>query len=181
MKHKAAFNRFHERLDAATPKPPSNVPGQPCVTVEGRGEEDWRPQINRLKRLGIAGPMTKIVCLENLSLLKIYRISESVHPQQSNPPAATLDGPLVLCAARLKRAETDLTDGTAADGLRLLRPRDVRSDNAGRRPPEMRRSCQRKAVGYGGGPDNLCLATDAFCSCDNSENNKTGRDVSAFH
>jgi hypothetical protein len=65
MKHKAAFNRFHERLDAATPKPPSNVPGQPCVTVEGRGEEDWRPQINRLKRLGIAGPMTKIVCLEN--------------------------------------------------------------------------------------------------------------------
>jgi hypothetical protein len=33
--------------------------------VEGRGEEDWRPQINQLKRLGIAGPMTKIVCLEN--------------------------------------------------------------------------------------------------------------------
>jgi len=30
-----------------------------------------------------------------LSLLKIYRVSESVHSQQSNLPAAALDGPLV--------------------------------------------------------------------------------------
>ena len=76
---------------------------------------------------------------------------------------------------------TDVTDATSTDGLRWLRPRDVRSDNAGRRPPEMRRSCQPNAVGCGGGPDNLCLATDAFCSCDNSENNKTRLDVSAPH
>ena len=46
---------FLNMLDAAPPKPPSNVPGQPCVTVEGRSEEDWRPQIDRLKRLRIAG------------------------------------------------------------------------------------------------------------------------------
>jgi hypothetical protein len=32
--------------------------------------------------------------LDTLSLLKIYRISEFVHPQQSNLPAATLDEPL---------------------------------------------------------------------------------------
>jgi hypothetical protein len=36
---------------------------------------------------------------------KIYRMSESIHPQQSNPLAATLDGPLVLCAPRLQRME----------------------------------------------------------------------------
>jgi hypothetical protein len=87
-----------------------------------------------------------------------------------------------MCASAEAGGEgMDLTDATAADGLRWLRPRDVRSDSAGRRPPEMRRSCQPKAIGCGGGPDNLCLATDAFCSCDNSENSKTRHDVSASH
>jgi hypothetical protein len=79
-----------------------------------------------------------------------------------------------MCASAEAGGEgTDLTDATAADGLRWLMPRDVRSDNAGRRPPEMRRSCQPKAVGCGAGPDNLCLATDAFCSCDKRKLEKT--------
>jgi hypothetical protein len=77
------------------------------------------------------------------------------------------------CRAEAGGERTDLTDGIAADGLRRLRPRDVRSDNAGRRPPEMRRSCQPKAVECGGGPDNLCLATDAFCSCDTTKQSNT--------
>ena len=51
----------------------------------------------------------------------------------------------------LAREGTDLTDATAVDGLQWLRPRDVRSDNAGRRPPQMRRSRQPKAVGCRGG------------------------------
>jgi hypothetical protein len=71
---------------------------------------------------------------------------------------------------------TDVTDATSTDGLRWLRPRASRSDNAGRRPPEMRRSRQLKALGCAERSDNLCLATDVFCSCDNSENNKTTRD-----
>jgi hypothetical protein len=87
-----------------------------------------------------------------------------------------------MCASVAAGGEgPDLTDGIAVDGLRWLRPRDVRSDNGGRRPPEMQRSCQPTEIGCGGGPDNLCLVTDAFCSCDNSENNKTKRDVGAPH
>ena len=35
----------------------------------------------------------------------IYRISSRFIRNKSNPPAATLDGPLVLCAPRLKRVE----------------------------------------------------------------------------
>jgi hypothetical protein len=62
-----------------------------------------------------------------------------------------------------------------------LRPRDVRTDDGVRRPREMRRSCQRKAVGSSGDPDSLYLATDAFCSDDNNENNKTKRDGGASH
>src|SRR6516164_7293743 len=104
---------------------------------------------------------------------KIYRISECATIE---PAGRDLGNTRPMRASR-----TDLTDATAGDGFRWLRPRDVRSDNAGRRPPEMRRSCQPKAVGCGGSPDNLCLVTDAFCYCDNSENIKTRLDVSAPH
>ena len=62
-----------------------------------------------------------------------------------------------------------------------LRLRDVRTDDGVRRPREMRQFCQRKAVGSGGDPDSLYLATDAFCSDDNNENNKTKRDGGASH
>src|ERR1700752_2749675 len=50
-----------------------------------------------------------------------------------------------------------------------LRPRDVRTDDGVHRPREMRRSCQRKAVGSSGDPDSLYLATDAFCSDDTTK------------
>jgi hypothetical protein len=101
----------------------------------------------------------------NLSLLKNLsdvgvRSSATIEPADRDFGRTT--GP--MCASAAVDGEgMDLTDATAADGLQLLRPRDVRSDNAGRRPPEMRRSRQPKAVGCGGGPDNLCSATDAFC------------------
>ena len=65
--------------------------------------------------------------------------------------------------------------------LLWLRPRDVRTDDGVHRPREMRRSCQRKAVGSSGDPDSLYLATDAFCSDDNNENNKTKPDGGASH
>jgi hypothetical protein len=65
--------------------------------------------------------------------------------------------------------------------LLWLRPRDVRTDDGVHRPREMRRSCQRKAVESSGDPDSLYLATDAFCSDDNKENNKIKRDGGASH
>ena len=83
-----------------------------------------------------------------------------------------LDGPLALCAPRLKRVEK---------GRTRLRP--MNCSGSGRATfvaiVQAAGSCQPKAVGCGGGPENLCLATDTFCSCDTSENNKTGRDVGA--
>ena len=45
-----------------------------------------------------------------------------------------------------------------------LRPRDVRTDDGVRRPREMRRSCQLKAVGSSEDSDSLYLVTDEFCS-----------------
>jgi hypothetical protein len=62
-----------------------------------------------------------------------------------------------------------------------LRPRDVRTDDGVHRPREMRRSCQLKAVESSEAPDSLYLVTDAFCSGDNNENNKTKRDGGASH
>src|SRR5215467_13205429 len=62
-----------------------------------------------------------------------------------------------------------------------LRPRDVRTDDGVHRPREMRRSCQRKAIGSSGDPDRLYLGTDAFCCDDNNENNKIKRDGGASH
>jgi hypothetical protein len=62
-----------------------------------------------------------------------------------------------------------------------LRPRDVGTDDGVHRPREMRRSCQLKAVGCRGDPDSLYLVTDAFCSDDSNENNKTKRDGGACH
>jgi hypothetical protein len=38
-----------------------------------------------------------------------------------------------------------------------------------------RGSRQLKAIGSGGGPDNLCLMTDVFYSYGNSENNKAAQ------
>jgi hypothetical protein len=75
------------------------------------------------------------------------------------------------------RRTRQLSLDPVAIGAGLLRPRAVRNDSAGRRPPEMRQSRQPKVVGCGGSPDNLCLATDVYCSCGNSENNKTTRAV----
>jgi hypothetical protein len=54
-----------------------------------------------------------------------------------------------------------------------LRPRDVRTGDAAHRPREMRRSCQLKADGCRGDPDSLYLATDAFCSCDTTNQPNT--------
>jgi hypothetical protein len=55
---------------------------------------------------------------------QIYRISESVHPQQSNPPAATLDAPLVPCAPRLK--------GVEKSRISLTQPRPMDRRGSGR-------------------------------------------------
>jgi hypothetical protein len=75
---------------------------------------------------------------------------------------------------------TDVAERTARLSL-WLRPRDVRSGDVAHRPREMRRSCQLKAAGCGGNPDSLYVVTDAFCSCDNNENNKTKLDGGASH
>jgi hypothetical protein len=55
-----------------------------------------------------------------------------------------------------------------------LKPRDFRTDDGARQPPEMRLPCRLKAVGLSGDPDSLYLVTDAFCS---DEHNKTKRDA----
>ena len=62
-----------------------------------------------------------------------------------------------------------------------LKPRDVRTDDGVRRPPEMRLPCRLEAVGLSGDPDSLYLVTDAFCFDDSNENNKTKRDGGASH
>jgi hypothetical protein len=62
-----------------------------------------------------------------------------------------------------------------------LKPRDVRTGDGVHRPPEMRLPCQLKAVGSRGDPDSRYLVTDAFCSDDNNQNNKTKRDGGASH
>jgi hypothetical protein len=107
---------------------------------------------------------------QNPSSLK--DLSESIHPQHRTRRLRPWTDHWCICASA--EAGGEGTDATAADGSWWLKPRDVRNDSAGRRPSP-------KAVGCRGGPDNLCLATDAFCSCDNSENNRTRRNVSASH
>jgi hypothetical protein len=93
-----------------------------------------------------------------------------------------LTEPRIWTAPRNGWKATDLAGATARfDDRCVLRLRDVRTDDGVHRPREMRRSCQRKAVGSSGDPDSLYLGTDAFCCDDNNENNKIKRDGGASH
>jgi hypothetical protein len=136
-----------------------------------------------------------------LFLLKVYSIAECSHPRPSTVGYArkfvrSRNAVTVIVTLESHGLDRRLDTGVACamngkgrmspkgppDRLSLwLRPRDVRSGDAAHRPREMRRSCQLKADGCRGDPDSLYLATDAFCSCDKNENNKTKLDGGASH
>ena len=118
-------------------------------------------QKNRLDQTSSAIGKVGSITLSLLKKLSDPGVCSSAKIEPAGRDLGRTTGP--MCTSVERGGEgTDFTDATAADGLWWLRPRDVRSDSADRRPPEMRRSCQPKAFGCDRGPDNLCLATDAF-------------------
>jgi hypothetical protein len=97
---------------------------------------------------------------------EICPFSEYGHRDRQNR-VAILTGPWSM------DCPTQWVEGTGAtarfDDRCVLRLRDVRTDDGVHRPREMRRSCQRKAVGSSGDPDSLYSATGAFCSDDTTK------------
>jgi hypothetical protein len=110
--------------------------------------------------------------LRNLSVVGVWS------PRSSRSRATILTGDADMALPHAMSGEERISPKRPRNRLSLwLRPRDVRTDDAVHRPREM--SCQLKAVGSRGGPDNLCLMTDAFYFCDNSENSRPKRDGGA--